>query len=277
MAIAKQRHGGLAAGLGLGLALSGCILDSQEAERIELPTVIDGADATLAVTDRGYEVELTQARFAVRDLQFTTQGEQSTASGGGRLSAVFGFELGESLLRSAHAHPGHLEGGEVIGELPGRHVFDWIGDDGVRLGQGTFLTAQYDSVNFEFIRAGEDDVAADDPLFGHSVRLEGVARRDDEAWPFIATIDQDEGRAMIGGPFQARVRIESEGPVQISMRLFDPVEGGTVFDGVDFAALGGPGDVLDIAAVGSGPINTTHNRIRNALQRHPFYGARLDG
>jgi len=256
------------AALALASSPTACILDSQEAERVTLPVVVDGTDATLAVTDLGYEVELTRASYVLEDLQFTTQGEQSKASSDG--------ELGVRWIRTAWAHPGHLEGGEVIGELDGRFIFDWIADDGVRLGDATMLTANYDAINFSFARAQSADVSSDDALLGHSMVLEGVARRETEAFAFVALIDQDDGRAMVGGPFRDRVRFASAGPVPLRLRLFDAVQGESAFDQVEFSALPAEQGVLRIASDDE-QTAPAHNRIRNALQRHPFYGASLDG
>lgn len=269
----------LAAGLGFALWGVACVLDSQEAERVELPVVVADAPPAPGTSDLGYEVELSSARVVMLDLQFTTQGEQSGFVDDGVIALVDAL-MG---IRDAHAHPGHLEGGEIIGELPGRHVVDFA-DGGLLLGEAIMLTAKYDSLNFTFGRGTEGDgLSTSDALLNHSVVLEGTARRDDRTWDFVAVIDQDEGRQMIGGPFQAQVRLQSQGPVALSMQVFDPISGESLFDGVDFEALGAIADNNDAADAGAGVVisrddaNTAeaHNRIRNALQRHPYYGAAL--
>lgn len=269
-----------AVGLGLTLPVVACVLDSQEAERVELPVVVADEPVVPGVNDLGYEIELSSARLVMLDLQFTTQGEQSSFVDDGVIALVDAL-VG---VRDAHAHPGHLEGGEIIGELPGRYVVDFA-EGGTLLGEATMLTAQYDSLNFSFGRGSEaDGLSATDALLDHSAVLEGVARRDGRSWPFVAVIDQDEGRQMIGGPFQAQVRLQSEGPVAVSLRVFDPITQESLFDGVDFESLGAVagGDAADapdgvVIAREDADTAEAHNRIRNALQRHPFYGAALLG
>ena len=56
------------------LAILACT-PSQEATRVQLPVRIDAGQIEPAVSDLGWMVELTAARIAVADLQFTVLGE----------------------------------------------------------------------------------------------------------------------------------------------------------------------------------------------------------
>src|SRR6478735_7939545 len=87
--------------------LVGC-QPAQEAPRLELPLVVDESGIETTTNDLGFDITLSEARMAVRDFQFTTAGELHTAS--------LSQKLWSFLIPAALAHPGHYEGGEVIGE-----------------------------------------------------------------------------------------------------------------------------------------------------------------
>jgi hypothetical protein len=234
-----------------GIGLSSCVLllagcPASEAPRVELPVVVDSSGLSTAVTDLGFGVAFEQARVTVADLRFTTAGEvhESHPSDGG--AQLLG-RLMEAFLPSAHAHPGHSQGGEVIGELPGTFVIDFAGEDGRELGLATLITGDYTAINFVFGRAGVDEVAQTDELFGHTALLRGIATpAQGDAVAFTVVIDSPLDRELVGAPFEATV--DELGTFEIGLRMLgsDPQEGDHLFDGIDFAAL----DELDGAQDG---------------------------
>jgi hypothetical protein len=252
----------LAVGL---MPLAACALDGREAARVEVELHADAVRVATTNTDLGWEVTLDRCRAIVEDVAFTTAGTMHASS------SVFDY-----LWPRAWAHPGHQAGGEVIGEAPGRIVVDLCSGDDQMLATATLLEGDYNGANFTWTRAGTDDVAAEDPLLGHTMLLEGTAARDGETVRFRATIDQDDGRALIGAQFDATVSSAFDGRVVFSFTPYvDLTSGGEhVFDAIAFDELGARapaegaegGGVIDVE-----PGTTTHNQLRNTLQRHDFF------
>jgi hypothetical protein len=238
----------------LPLLLAACA-GPVEAPRVTLPVVVDGAEmATAFETDLGYRVQIDAARLAFSGLVFTIAGEAHTASVGWPL-----------WMPTALAHPGHFQGGEVTGELPGSFVVDWIADDGVELGAATLIAGTYQGANFTFDHP--------DALTGHSIQLEGTATRGDDVVSFGIVLDAPEDRQLIGAPFEADVAEDATAPVQLRMHLTDPFEGDTALDGVDFATLAADGALRiapDVAEV-----EDPYNQIRRVLLTHDHYTATL--
>ncbi len=246
----------------LSLLLFVSCADVTEAPRVTREVVSDGAAIMPVVTNLGYEVTLDVAQLALSEVQFTIAGE-AHASGGAKPLAW--------LIPSAHAHPGHSQGGEVTGELPGRHVVDWLGEAGQRLGEATLITGAYTAANFTFTRAREEDgVGADDPLLGHTARLAGTARLDGATVRFEALIDAPVGRVLVGAPFEAQVR-EGDGPaigLQLAPRA--PGQQTTLFDGLDFSALE-PDTDGTLRLRPDGPTADAYNRLRRVFMTHDHF------
>ncbi len=253
-------HSALAAML-LSVLPLGCAFDSEPAERTTARVVVDGAGVTAIDTDLGYHVELERCRAAIDTLEFTTDGEMHASL----LGPVW-----DLVVPDAFAHPGHAAGGEVVGELPGRHVFDWR-DDGSLVGEAILLEAEYSGTNFSFTRARvEDGVTQDDPIVGHTFEIVGTATLDDESWRFSVLLDQDEGRRVVGLPLGLDLRADDEEEVELGLELFtrDPVEGDTLFDGIDFALLDEDGDHEVVIE----PDTEAYNHLRRTTQAHDYYG-----
>jgi hypothetical protein len=240
------------------LATAGCDFDSELAPRVELDIVVDGNRVQAVTTDLGYDVEPTRCRAVIADVVFTTSGE---------MHAGLGAHLWDLVVPTAHAHPGHYAGGEVVGELPGRHVIDWRSDGHV-VGVATMLEAHYEGANFSFARASvEDGVAVDDPIVGHTFDLAGTATLGEHTWTFEALVDQDEDREIVGAPLDLVIDASSDESLGLTLYTRDPLEGDTVFDGIDFAALDDDGDGHVVIA----PDTEAYNRLRRNLQIHDNY------
>lgn len=230
---------------------------SQEATTVELPVELDASQLAASSTDLGWVVELTTARVAVTDIRFTTEGE-------GGASAW----LPSWLVSRAWAHPGHDDGGVVIGELPGSFVLDWSAHDGMSLGVAEMLTGDYSGMNFTFRTADADDMLADDdPLLGHAAHFAGTATRGGVSITFVALIVSNV--QMVGAPFESTITDATQDTLGIRLLPTDPVADESLFDGLDFAALDDDGDgVVEIV-----PGDEAHNIFRRVLQSHAHYDA----
>lgn len=246
----------------LALAASSCA-DPSEAPRVELPVVVDSSGARSVTTDLGYDVELTAARIAVADLAFSVAGEEHTARLWRR--AV------DAVIPTAHAHPGHHQGGEVTGELPGEFVVDWVADNGRQLGTAELITGSYTAADFTFARATEQLVDTDDPLLGRTALLTGIADRGGDQIEFTVIIDSPDGRQLVGAPFEADLDQGARGRLLMRFQTRDPVDGNTLFDGVEFTELVSDDDGHVVISPESTDNDAAYNRLRRAFQRHDFY------
>ncbi len=254
-----------------------CGLDSAQAIRVPIPVVVDGAGTTDFTNDKGYAIHLTHFRGAFDNVEFTAGGEMH-ASGGARLWQG----VRDAVIPSAWAHPGHYGGGEVVGEMSGRFVADWL-DDGASLGEAELLEADYKGVNFVFTQAkAGDGIAADDPIIGHTFQFAGEATKDQMTWTFSGFLDEEEGRRVVGSPIgediapgatDPHLEIDRDSDVTLGVQLLmrDPLEGETAFDGIDFAAADADDDG-DVPFVAGEPI---YNLLLKQLQTHDQYWMRL--
>jgi hypothetical protein len=215
--------------LGLGSVLLACA--PNEAPRVELPVVVDGTALTTSTTDLGWTIEFEQARLAIADLQFTSAGEVESAR------QPSGAWLMSVLLPTAHAHPGHEESGQILGELFGSFVLDFVDGDGVELGLATLIVGEYTAANFRFRRASADELPEGDPLIGHTALLTGTASKAEQVIAFSIAIDSPLDRQLIGAPFESEVSEQSMVALGVQLLDTDPYAGKHLFDGIDFAAL----------------------------------------
>lgn len=244
-------------------SLAGCDLDSELAPRVTLPVVVDGSGTGELTNAEGYTIRLTTLRVAFENVEFTTSGEMH--------AALWGPVL-DLLVPTAYAHPGHYAGGEVVGEMDGRFVVDWL-VDGAALGDATLLAATYQGANFVFTRArGGDGIASDDPLVGHTFEIAGEAARDGQTWTFRVFVDEDEGRRVVGLPFDLEVDEDTDETLGLRMQLVDPYEGDTVFDNLDFATLDDDGDGAIVVAPGT----DSYNLLLKQLQVHDHYDVTVE-
>jgi hypothetical protein len=245
------------AGPALALAAA-CDFDSTIAPRVDVPVVADARGVESIDNDLGYAVELDHARVALADLEFTTEGE---------MHASLAPSWTDFFVRSAWAHPGHTAGGEVVGELLGRTVIDFV-DDGAAIGTATMIATHYDGVNFTYTRADPADrLAIDDPVVGHTFELVGQAVLEDRTVTFEALVDQDEDRRIVGGVFTFDLDTGPPPTLGLVFHTRDPGAPGTVFDGIDFLALDEDGDGHVVIEPGS----DAHNVLRRTLQKHDFW------
>jgi hypothetical protein len=215
--------------LGMGpLGLGGC--SGEEATRVSVPVRVDARDLEPVESNRGYTIELSEARLVVTDLKFAIAGEEHARNGWQRLA--------DWVVPVAHAHPGHFVGGDVTGELLGHFITSWLPEDSAPLGVATLLEGDYQSASFAFGRARvEDGLLAGDPLLGHTALLRGSATRGGVRREFLVVLDAGEGQELVGMPFDEGVRAGAPFALGFELLLIDPIERSTLLDDIDFARL----------------------------------------
>lgn len=240
----------------------------REAVQVELPVVVDASKLEAITSDLGYEVKLTEARIAIRDLTFAVAGEAHT-----------------SLLRDAHdwlvpntlAHPGHFQDGDITGELRGRFVLDWLPGRVPQLGAARLLEGAYTSANFVLERATKADLKNEqDELLGHTALLRGSARKEDDEISFLALIDSPSNRNLVGIPFETTIEAARPVELHLELALLDDLEGDTLFDRIDFAALDEDEDSHILLAPGARSQNSidAYHLLRRTLQTHDHFDVR---
>lgn len=233
---------------------------------VRLPVESSGAGVISTTTDLGYQVQVDTYRLAFRDMQFTIHGEAHTASLPMPRRILNAVE--NALLPSAYAHPGHLAGGEVTGELLGGHIFEYPANGKASLGQATLITGQYEGANFTFRRAtASDGLSANDPLLGHTVYMEGSAQKAGKTVRFTAQVDVDDNTTMVGAPFEVLVEQSSQTTLLFQVLTADPFTSKTLFAGIDWNALDADGD----GQVTIAPGQDAHNVLRRSVQVHDFF------
>jgi hypothetical protein len=234
-----------------------CTPTGDEPVTVKLP-VVTGNDEIIEVTnDEGWTVSLSEFQLAIENIEFTIEGETHASK----------ETISDWLIPSACAHPGHSAGGDVVGELPGRALFDM--QKPTSLGKASLLTAEYTGMNLHFRTADErDGLAADAPVLGHTAYLSGTATKGDVLIDFTALIDVEPDTEMIGGPFEAVIDADAEGTLSLEVFTRDPSEQDTLFDGLAFDTLDDDEDRAVAIAKGS----AAHNILMKTLIRHDHYG-----
>lgn len=239
-----------------------CDLDSTQAVRIQVPVVVDGSGMVDFTNDQGYAIRVTTMRVAFDNVELTSSGE---------MHASLVQRLGDLVIPTAYAHPGHYAGGQVIGEMNGRFVVDWL-KDGATLGDATMLEGNYDGANFVFTRArAGDGIDVDDPILGHTIEIAGEATRDGTTWTFHGFIDQDEGRRVVGLPLALDLREGDDVELGLQMLMLDPFEADTALDNLDFVVLDPDADRHVELEAGDAAYNT----LVKQLQVHDQYEVTL--
>jgi len=244
--------------------IAACDLDTSLAPRVDLDVVVRATDNSFFVDDT--QIELAEVRMALTTVEFTTEGEMHARAG---LLPT----LHDIVVPTAFAHPGHSAGGEVVGELVGRHVVDYL-DAGSTVGIATLLGGDYSGANFTFTTAdASDGLVEDDPLIGHTFLLAGTATRGQVQVEFVAYVDQDDDRSIIGLPLSFTATEDSTEQLGLRFDAVDPVEGDTIFADVDIVSL-------DEDADGFVEISADENteawaNLRRNLQVHDHYAVEV--
>jgi hypothetical protein len=250
-------------------ALAACAA-AREAPRVDISLGAYPQLDNAVVTNRGYRIELAEARVVLQDLEFAVGGEAHAAN--------WRSQIGGWLIPIASAHPGHLSGGEVTGELRGRFVASWRPASETPLGTASLIAGKYESANFTLSEGTEmDALEPGDTLLGHTAIFRGSATRAGERREFSAAIDAAAGESAIAGvPFAAPVSSGMSTTLDLELLLRDPFEGDTLFDDIEFAQLKAEkGGVLVIAAnANDAAARAAHALLVDALQAPDHFSIR---
>ena len=133
----------LAAGASLGLPLAGALITacsdgSTTGKRVKLATKVALIDGGASFTSGlGWEVTLTQALLATGPFYYY------------RGEAVVSALLSVFALRSAHAHPGHYDSGDALGQMLEAYSIDLLAGEST-FPEGSGVTGLYRSAEFSF-------------------------------------------------------------------------------------------------------------------------------
>lgn len=152
------------------LALAACG-GTTGAERVSLPLTFGPAVRATGPNEMGWTVQLTRAEANVGALRFF--------SGAVLLSSRWRFDPWLLVGGIAHAHPGHYEPGEAMGELVQQKVVDLLATEPLALGTVSGVTGQWNSASIELL-----------PRSGNAIHLTGTATHTDgRSVKFDAAID----------------------------------------------------------------------------------------
>jgi len=248
----------------LGAVASAGCAQPTEVPRVAIDLVVDSSGLLPVTNDLGYLVEVAEAELVVVDFEFARAGEMHTRA--------LWPALWDAIIPAAYAHPGHSQEGDVTGELLGQFHLQWRPGQVQRLAPATLLVGDYASANFTFGFSGpEDSVTAGRE--GTTGMVRGIATRGGRSIVFEAVMTAPPDRLLVGIPFEVSVTLEV--PSELAFRLVteDPLEGDTLFDGIDFGALDVDGDgVLTLVPEASEPaVVEAAYALRRTLMTHDHY------
>jgi hypothetical protein len=195
--------------LGSGVLLAGCGAPSTGGERVAIETRAksDLVEGPVLENALGWSIELTKGRLALEHLYYVSGPPAGLVQ---RSIDAFG-------IRTAHAHPGHYDAGDVLAELPQPVTLDLLAPES-SLGEGRGVTGPALSAVVTLGSLGGDDAAL-------AAVIEGLASRDDAVISFRAEVERAaiqhptsqlpeiDGCPLSGGP------IESDGTVLLEVQV----------------------------------------------------------
>jgi len=241
----------LALALALAAPLGGACGESGP-KRVTLPVEVAGSAAAALANEHGYTVELTAAKAHLGPIYFFS-GEPLFTRRGGELppaahSAPWHRRLWRELLGGgvAHAHPGHYQEGDALGEVLQPATFDLLAADSAPLGEAAGVTGRYRSAQVTLSNGADND--------GHAVVIAGTARKGDERVDFSAALDLELD--VRGVAFGAEIS-DGAGRVRLTVDLARWIER------VDFSALDGASGPVTIDAATPQADNALRRGVEN--------------
>lgn len=169
---------------------------------------VAGSGGSSLQNDFGYRVDLTEARLHLGPIHFFS-GEplfSVRAPDEGWPARLARRLLG---VRLAHAHPGHYQQGEALGEVLSHGTVDLLAAAPTRLGTAEGITGRYRSARVAYAPAADNA--------GHAAHLRGVAKKGGESIAFAGDLDASEEIAGIA--CAAEVDGGAEGKMTLSVAL----------------------------------------------------------
>jgi hypothetical protein len=236
------RRGALAAGggvlaslvgLGLAVGLQACSSDAESTtgKRVVLHTRVEVNDVALSefTTAVGWNVTLTKAAVSAGPFYYFDGTPPLVLRHRQKSWQYAARVLG---LGAAHAHPGHYQAGNAMGEMRESSSLDLFGG-AADFPDGEGVTGTYRSARFTF---SEPSGPAKKQLEGHVAVAVGVAKREGEkaryfrAFADLSTIEYSAAYGQIEGCELTEVDVKSDGTITVN------VNPKIWFDLVDFTA-----------------------------------------
>lgn len=235
--------------LGTAVLLGSCGAPSTGGERVAITTRArsDIADNPVLKNSLGWQIEVTRGTLALDYLYYVSGPPAGLAR---QRHSVFS-------IPSAHAHPGHYDSGDVLGELQGPVTLDLLGRE-TTLGSGRGVTGQARSAVVTLGALGGDDAML-------AVMIEGVASQRETKIPFRAAVERSaienptsrlpeiDGCPLDGGA------IESDGTVLLEVAV------AVWLDRVDFAEVSLPESGFAVLEPDTPPHNAFRRGIAKAI------------
>lgn len=241
--------------LGAGLLLSACGDPSTGGERVVIASRAKSDLAENPVVDNGlgWTIEVTRAELALDHLYYVS----------GPPAGLAWRPVDLLAIPSAHAHPGHYDSGDVLGELEEAVSIDLLGPE-VLLGEGPGVTGQARSAIVALGHLGGEDAAL-------AVVLEGVASQGDVEIPFRAEVAQNS----IDHPTSHLPEIDGcpldDGKIESNGTVLLEVSVAVWLDRIDFAEVSVPGSGMAVLEPGTPPHNAFQRGLVKALGYHFTY------
>lgn len=238
-----------AARLGAGAFLGGCGEPSTGGQRVTLTTRArsDISDNPVVENSLGWQIEVTRAQLALAHMYYVS----------GPAAALARQPHGLFAIQSAHAHPGHYDSGDVLGELRGPITLDLLRNEAV-LGQGGGVTGRARSAVVALGSLGGDDGTL-------AVVLEGKASQADIAIPFRAAIE----RTAVENPTSKLPEIAgcplNNGEIEGDTTVLLEVGVAVWLDRIDFAEVSVPESGLALLELDTPPHNAFSRGIAKAF------------
>ena len=238
--------------LGAGVVLSACSDPSTGGRRVSITTRARGdvSDNPVVETSLGWQVEVTRGKLALDYLYYVSGPPAGLAH---RWDDLFS-------IKSAHAHPGHYDSGDVLAELQGPVILDLLAGE-TTLGEGGGVTGQALSAVVTLGSLGGDDATL-------AVIVEGVASKGELTIPFRAEVE----RAVIDNPVSHLPEIDGcpleDGEIEGDGTVLFEVGVAVWLDRVDFAEVSVPESGLAVLQPNTPPYNAFRRGLEKALGYH---------
>jgi len=206
-------------GLGAAALIEGCSSPTTGGKRVVLHTRVklDPVSARSFTTGFGWKVTLTRALVATGDFYYF-DGAPPLAVHRPRRDWEFAQRwLG---LGIAHAHPGHYEAGNALGQMLTPWSVDLLTDTAA-LADGDGVTGIYRSASFSFKAPPAGPFATE--LFGHVAIAEGTAEKEGEelrtfrAIADLTDLEDSVANGQVDGCEFAETDVQSDGTVTASV------------------------------------------------------------
>lgn len=208
-------------GLAFGSALEGCSSgpDSTSGKRVVLHTRVTVADAARSEfqTDLGWSVTLERAAVAAGPFYYFDGAPPLVR----REAPAPPWRFAQRLLglSLAHAHPGHYQAGNALGQMLQASSLELL-DDAADFPDGDGVTGTYRSARFTI---AAPTGPAQSALGRHAALAVGAARKDGEATRYfrafadLAEIEQHASQGQIDGCELTEVNVEGDGTVNVTV------------------------------------------------------------